>query len=128
MRVLWATCGLAVAASALTGVLIGVVLDGMNDGPQADTPASTWITGRPSTSGSGSPIPTTTVPTTEAGPPAASPTAEVKTTTTTTTPPPPPPPPVTTEAPPVTTTTTETRNSEWPCSPLNLFPPPHCND
>jgi hypothetical protein len=121
---------LAVAASALTGVLIGVVLDGVNDEQQADTPASTWITGRPSTSGIGigSSTPTTTVATTEAGPPAASPTAEVKTTTTTAPPPPPPPPPVTTEAPPVTTTTTETRSSEWPCSPLNLFPPPHCNN
>ncbi|MFD1150939.1 hypothetical protein [Saccharothrix hoggarensis] len=127
MRVLWATCGLAVAASALTGVLIGVYLDGVNDQQQADTPASTWITGRPSTSSS-----TTTsivVSTDAVTSPTGAKTTVKTTTTTTTTSAPPPPPPQTTEAPPAaTTTTTRTRDSEWPCSPLNLFPPPHCDD
>ncbi|WP_367136961.1 hypothetical protein [Saccharothrix sp. HUAS TT1] len=127
MRVLWATCGLAVAASALTGVLIGVYLDGVNDGQQADTPASTWITERPSTGSS-----TTTPPsalTTDAL--SAPPSATTTTRTTTTTPPPAAPPPPEEPPPPppeTTTTTTKVKNTEWPCSPLNVLPPPHCDD
>ena len=126
MRVLWATCGLAVAASALIGVLIGVYIDGANDDQQADTPASTWITGRPSTSSSTTPP---SVFTTDAISSPPSSTTTVRTTTTTTPPPAPPPPPQTsTEAPPPTTTTTTVKNTEWPCSPLNPLPPPHCDD
>ncbi|MFT7838146.1 hypothetical protein Q5530_18580 [Saccharothrix sp. BKS2] len=129
MRVLWATCGLAVAASALTGVLIGVYIDGVNDQEQADMPVSTWITERPSTSTSASasssgaaldalsPTPsstTTTRPTTTTKAPAATPPPEREPTT---------------EAPPATTTTTPSaRSTAWPCSPLNPLPPPHCDD
>ncbi|MCC8245101.1 hypothetical protein [Saccharothrix luteola] len=126
MRVLWATCGLAVAASALTGVLIGVYLDGVNDEQQADTPASTWITGRPSTSSVTTPPSSVTTDAISAAP---SSTTTVRTTTTTPPPAAPPPPPDTsTEAPPTTTTTTTVKNTEWPCSPLNPLPPPHCRD
>ncbi|MEU4763079.1 hypothetical protein AB0H12_07470 [Actinosynnema sp. NPDC023794] len=126
MRVLWATCGLAVAASALTGVLIGVYLDGVNDEQQADTPASTWITGRPSTSSVTTPPSSVTADAISAPP---SSTTTVRTTTTTTPPAAPPPPPDTsTEAPTTTTTTTTVKNTEWPCSPLNPLPPPHCGD
>ncbi|MFI9009812.1 hypothetical protein ACIGNX_21520 [Actinosynnema sp. NPDC053489] len=127
MRVLWATCGLAVAASALVGVLIGVYIDGVNDEQQADTPASTWITGRSSTAGS-----TTTSSsaiTTDAV--SAAPRSTTAVRTTTTTPPPavpPPPPETTTVAPPPTTTTTKVKSTEWPCSPINPLPPPHCRD
>lgn len=126
MRVLWATCGLAVAASALTGVLIGVYLDGVNDDQQADTPASTWITGRPSTSSVTTPPSSVTTDAISAAP---SSTTAVRTTTTTPPPAAPPPPPDTsTEAPTTTTTTTTVKNTEWPCSPLNPLPPPHCRD
>ncbi|ONI89511.1 hypothetical protein ALI22I_16020 [Saccharothrix sp. ALI-22-I] len=127
MRVLWATCGLAIAASALTGILIGVYLDGVNDDQQAETPASTWITGRPSTS-SNSTTSASSVTTDALSSPAGSPTTTVKITTTTNPPAAPPPPPQQpTEAAPPTTTTTSVRSTEWPCSPLNLFPPPSCN-
>ena len=128
MRVLWATSGLAVAASALIGVLIGVYLDGVKDEQQAETPASTWITNRPSTS-SFTPPPSSATPDAISAPPSS--TTTVRTTTTTTTAPaaPPPPPETSTEAPPPTTTTTTTvKNTEWPCSPLNPLPPPHCRD
>lgn len=128
MRVLWATCGLAVAASALVGVLIGVYIDGVNDEQQADTPASTWITGRPPTT-------TTTTPpssvTAEAISSPPSSTTAVRTTTTTTPPPaapPPPPPQTSTEVPPPTTTTTAVKDTGWPCGPINPLPPPHCRD
>ncbi len=128
MRVLWATCGLAVAASALVGVLIGVYIDGVNDEQQADTPASTWITGRPSTGSTTTTPPSSVTPDAISPPPSS--TTTVRTTTTTTTPPaaPPPPPETSTEAPPPTTTTTTVKNTEWPCSPLNPLPPPHCQD
>ncbi|MCE6993902.1 hypothetical protein LZG04_03615 [Saccharothrix sp. S26] len=127
MRVLWATCGLAVAASALIGVLIGVYIDGVNDEQQAETPASTWITGRPATSSSTTPPSSVTADAVSS--PRTSTTAVRPTTTTTTPPPAPPPPPQTpTEAPPTTTTTTAVKNTEWPCSPLNPLPPPHCRD
>ncbi|MFE9749176.1 hypothetical protein ACFYOT_30060 [Saccharothrix saharensis] len=126
MRVLWATCGLAVAASALVGVLIGVYIDGVNDEQQADTPASTWITGRPSTSSSTSAPSSVTTDAISAAP---RPTTAVRTTTTTPPPATPPPPPETsTEAAVTTTTTTTVKNTEWPCSPLNPLPPPHCRD
>ncbi|MFJ6672690.1 hypothetical protein ACIQMJ_16395 [Actinosynnema sp. NPDC091369] len=126
MRVLWATCGLAVAASALVGVLIGVYIDGVNDEQQADTPASTWITGRPSTSSSTSAPSSVTTDAISAAP---SSTTTVRATTTTTPPAAPPPPPETSEEAPATTTTTTTvKNTEWPCSPLNPLPPPHCRD
>lgn len=126
MRVLWATCGLAVAASALTGVLIGVYIDGVNDERHADTPASTWITGRPSTTTSTTP-PSTVV--TDAFTSQRSSTTTVPTTTTTTPPAAPPPSPEPPAAPPPTTTTTTTvRSTEWPCSPLNPLPPPHCRN
>ncbi|KOX33213.1 hypothetical protein ADK67_06415 [Saccharothrix sp. NRRL B-16348] len=126
MRVLWATCGLAVAASALVGVLIGVYLDGVNDEQQADTPASTWITGRPSTSSSTTP-PSSVTTDAISSPPTS--TTTVRTTTTTPPPAAPPPPPDTsTQAPTTTTTTTTVKNTEWPCSPLNPLPPPHCRD
>ncbi|GAB2986855.1 hypothetical protein [Saccharothrix stipae] len=128
MRVLWATCGLAVAASALTGVLLGVYLDGVNDDQQADTPASTWITGRPATGGSSSTTPPSAVTTDAISSPPSSTTA-VRTTTTTPPPAAPPPPPETPpQTSPPTTTTTTVRNTEWPCSPLNPLPPPHCRD
>lgn len=126
MRVLWATCGLAVAASALTGVLIGVYIDGVNDEQQADTPASTWITGRPSTS-SGSTTPPSAVTTDAVTSPTSS-TTTVKPPTTTTTTAPPPPPETTAPPPPPATTTTKVRNTEWPCSPINPLPPPSCDD
>ncbi|PSL57906.1 hypothetical protein B0I31_101120 [Saccharothrix carnea] len=127
MRVLWATCGLAVAASALIGVLIGVYLDGVKDEQQAETPASTWITGRPSTVGS-STTPPSAVTTDALSSPRSS-TTTVRTTTTTPPPAAPPPPPETTaEAPPTTTTTTRVKSTEWPCSPINPLPPPHCRD
>ncbi|ROP40998.1 hypothetical protein [Saccharothrix texasensis] len=126
MRVLWATCGLAVAASALVGVLLGVYLDGVTDEQQADTPASTWITDRPTTSSVTTPPSSATA---DAISSPASSTTAVRTTTTTTPPPAAPPPPETsTEAPPTTTTTTTVKNTEWPCSPLNPLPPPHCRD
>ncbi|MFD0207205.1 MULTISPECIES: hypothetical protein [Saccharothrix] len=127
MRVLWATCGLAVAASALIGVLIGVYLDGVKDEQQAETPASTWITDRPSTAGSSTPPPSTI--TTDAISSPRSSTTTVRTTTTTPPPAAPPPPPeTTTEAPRTTTTTTKVKSTEWPCSPINPLPPPHCRD
>ncbi|MDQ2588193.1 hypothetical protein [Saccharothrix yanglingensis] len=128
MRVLWATCGLAVAASALTGVLIGLYIDASAGGADADIPSSTWITGRPSTTTSSTPSAVTTDAVT--APSSSTTTTTVRTTTTTTpTPVAPPPPPVeTTEAPPPVTTTTKTRSTEWPCSPLNPLPPPSCRD
>ncbi|WP_158842941.1 hypothetical protein [Saccharothrix deserti] len=126
MRVLWATCGLAIAASALTGVLIGVYLDGVKDEQQADTPASTWITDRPSTSSSTPPPSSSTTEAVSA--PASTTTTTKSTTSSTKTSAPPPPPPPTTEVPPTAATTTSVRSTEWPCSPLNLFPPPYCND
>ncbi|NUT49244.1 MAG: hypothetical protein HOV94_18345 [Saccharothrix sp.] len=128
MRVLWATCGLAVAASALTGVLIGVYLDGVRDEQHADTPASTWITDRPTTGGSTKP---SSAATTDAISSRTGSTTSARPTTTTTPPPaaPPPPPPRTSDEPaPTTTTTTKVKNTEWPCSPLNPLPPPHCDD
>ena len=127
MRVLWATCGLAVAASALVGVLVGVYLDGVNDGQHADTPASTWITGRPSTTSSSTTPPSAVTTDALSSPPKS--TTTVRTTTTTTPPAAPPPPQETpTQAPTTTATTTTVKNTEWPCSPLNPLPPPHCKD
>lgn len=125
MRVVWAACGLAVAASALTGVLVGVYIHGIDDGQKAEPPASTWITSRSSASVTESAP--ASVPTTEgASAPKASTSAPKPTTTTvaTTTPestteaPPPPPPP----------TTTKVKKTEWPCGPLNPLPPPQCDE
>lgn len=128
MRVLWATCALAVAASALVGVLLGVYLDGVKDDQQADPPASTWITGRPSTSSSSTTTPSQATTEALSSPPKS--TTAVRTTTTTPPPAAPPPPPETRVEPTTTTTTTTTatRNTDWPCSPLNPLPPPHCRD
>ncbi|MFI9818766.1 hypothetical protein [Saccharothrix variisporea] len=125
MRVVWAACGLAVAASALTGVLVGVYIHGVDDGQKAEPPASTWITNRSATSAT-STEPTSTPTTDGASAPKAS-TSAPKTTTTTqatttteaTTPPPPPPPP--------SPTTTKVKKTEWPCGPLNPLPPPQCD-
>ncbi|GAA3864480.1 hypothetical protein GCM10022243_33550 [Saccharothrix violaceirubra] len=126
MRVVWATCGLAVAASALTGVLVGFYLDDDPEG-DADVPGSTWITERPSATGtSARTITVTTAVTTEA-------ISAPRTTTSqpgTTTEPPPPQDPTTTVTTtvPATTTTTKVRRTEWPCGPLNPFPPPQCDE
>lgn len=126
MRMLWAMCASAVAVSALTGVLLGVYLDGRGNNPKDSTPASTWVSGKPSKS-------TTTPP-----PPSSAPKNQIAatpswTTTTKSTPTDTPveptrttePPPVAPPPPAVTTTTT---TAAWPCSPLNPLPPPHCND
>lgn len=130
MRVLWATCGLAVAASALTGVLIGVYLDGVNDRDQAETPASTWITQRPPTSTSTATPSSSVVLDALSSTPTSTTTTKPTTTTQAPAAPPPPSRQPTTEAPPTTTATTtpSTRSTAWPCSPLNPLPPPHCND
>ncbi|GAA0229556.1 hypothetical protein GCM10010492_30030 [Saccharothrix mutabilis subsp. mutabilis] len=124
MRVVWAACGLAVAASALTGVLVGVYIHNVDEGQKAEPPASTWITSRSITSATEPAV--TGTPTTEAAsaPRASTSAPRVTTTTVTTTsadttPPPPPPP-----AP----TTTKTKKTEWPCGPLNPLPPPQCDE
>ncbi|GGP49706.1 hypothetical protein [Saccharothrix coeruleofusca] len=128
MRVLWATCGLAVAASALTGVLIGVYLDGVDD-KKADTPASTWLTNRPQTASSTTTPSTSTTQDQVSTQPTTTTTSRKRTTTAA------PPPPVedgggtttttqTTTPPPTTTSTT---TAAWPCSPLNPLPPPSCD-
>ncbi|MBB5955844.1 cytoskeletal protein RodZ [Saccharothrix tamanrassetensis] len=132
MRVLWAASGLAVAASALTGVLIGVYIDGMGDRQKAEPPASTWITTRSAETSSAPSEPPKAATTDPVSAARDSTTSQPPETTTTTT----PPPPVQTAEPttqaPRPSTTTSTKSSYepgvWPCHPLNLNPPPQCPD
>ncbi|WP_199438897.1 hypothetical protein [Umezawaea beigongshangensis] len=130
---LWATCGGAVAVSAVAGVLIGVhVTAPAEDRPSGGGPAVTQVRSRTSTP----PVTWSITPTSEPSPEAASPSARGTTRSTTQAAPPPPEeetqepqlPPVvqqpTTQEPSPTTTTTR----GWPCSPLNPLPPPSCTE
>ncbi|MEU4803195.1 hypothetical protein [Actinosynnema sp. NPDC023587] len=127
MRVLWAASGLAVAASALTGVLVGVYLDGVDDPQKAEPPSSTWITTRPFPS-SGSSTPTSSTATTDPVVAVPRSTTSAPPDPTTTTPPPVPTTDPTTEAPAPLPTTPTSKRTDWPCGPLNPFPPPQCDD